>query len=186
MFTTLSNQLTFARLAAIPLICLFLAFSGGVAAWIALVLFAIAGITDYFDGYLARSRSELTTLGRVLDPIADKLLVASVLLMLVYDGRIDAITIVPALVILLREVAVSGLREFLAEIKVGLPVSRLAKWKTAIQMMAIPFLIARDHPIPGIPADVIGTILLWTAAALTLITGWDYWHASRKHLDANL
>lgn len=184
MFTTLSNQLTFARLAAIPLICLCLAIpASGVAAWIALILFIAAAITDYFDGYLARSRSESTTLGRVLDPIADKLLVASVILMLVYNHSIDEVTIVPALVILLREVAVSGLREFLAEIKVGLPVSRLAKWKTAIQMTAIPFIIARDHPVLNIPANTIGIILLWTAAALTLITGWDYWHASRKHLD---
>lgn len=190
MFATLSNQLTFARMAAIPLVCLCLVLSGPVAAWAACLLFIAAAITDYFDGYLARSRAELTTLGRVLDPIADKLLVAATILMLVFNGRVDGWSVIPALVILLREVAVSGLREFLAELKIGLPVSRLAKWKTGIQMTAIPFLIMAAHApyiaFGGsfgfqIPAHFIGTVLLWVAGALTVITGWDYWQSARKH-----
>jgi cardiolipin synthase (CMP-forming) len=182
MFTTLSNQLTFARLVAIPVICICLTLPGAIAAWVALILFVAAAITDYFDGYFARARSELTTLGRVLDPIADKLLVSAVLLMLVFNGRIGALTVIPALVILLREVAVSGLREFLAELRVSLPVSRLAKWKTAIQMTAIPFLIVADYPVLSIPAEAIGIILFWIAGVLTVITGWDYWQARKKHV----
>lgn len=184
--TTLSNQLTFARMAAIPLVCLCLVIPGIWAAWLACLLFIAAGITDYFDGYLARTRGELTTLGRVLDPIADKLLVAATLLMLVFNGQIDGWSVIPALVILLREVAVSGLREFLAELRVSLPVSQLAKWKTGIQMTAIPFLIVGTPYAPVIgtfqlPASLIGIVLLWIAGILTVITGWDYWNSARKH-----
>ena len=186
MFTTLSNQLTLARLIAIPLICALLVIPGCVAAWGALLLFVAAAITDYFDGHFARARNERTVLGRILDPIADKLLVAATLLMLVFDGRIGEWTILPALVILLREVAVSGLREYLAELKVGLPVTRLAKWKTGVQMTAIPFLIVRDYPLfwPDqiLPVWLVGSLLLWVAAVLTAITGYDYWAAARREM----
>ncbi len=186
MFTTLSNQLTLARLIAIPLICLCLILPGATAAWCAMLLFVAAAITDYFDGHFARTRNEGSTLGRVLDPIADKLLVVATLMILVFNGRIDGITILPALVIVMREVTVSGLREFLAELNVGLPVTRLAKWKTGVQMTAIPFVIMGLYPpiLWGFetPIGIIGMALLWSAAVLTIITGWDYWLATRRHV----
>ena len=140
------NVLTVARIWAIPLIVIALYFSKSLtASWIAVVLFALAGITDYFDGYLARHLNQLSSFGRVLDPIADKLLVGAVIVMLAYTNRLDSYyCFVPAVIILCREILVSGLREFLAEIRVGLPVTRLAKWKTTFQMIALPVLMVSD------------------------------------------
>lgn len=147
-----------------------------------MVLFVLAAITDYFDGYIARNYNQLSTWGRVLDPIADKLLVAAVILMIAVTDRLNGINFIPAVVILLREVAVSGLREFLAELRVGLPVTKLAKWKTAAQMTALPFLIVNHVDLGWFTAGHVGVALIWVAALLTVITGWDYWSASRKHL----
>lgn len=168
----------------IPLILLLLVLPFGWAAWAACFFFSLAGITDYFDGYFARRENQVSRLGQFLDPIADKLLVSAVLLLLVFNGKISGLTVFPALIILLREVAVSGLREFLADLRVSVPVSQLAKWKTTIQIVALAFLIVGDADAPSfIPATGIGTLLLWVAGILTVITGYDYWRASAKHFE---
>ncbi len=153
------------------------------ARWTALGIFALAAITDFLDGYLARAWSQQSSLGRMLDPIADKLLVAACLLMLAVDRQITGFTIWAALIILLREILVSGLREFLAELRVSVPVSTVSKWKTTVQLLSIGFLIAGpagEKVLPG--TEIIGTVLLWIAAILTLYTGWDYMKASLKHV----
>lgn len=184
MLTSLPNLLTLSRIVVIPLVIVTFYIDGAAARWAACILFVAAAITDWFDGHLARSRNQVSSFGRFLDPIADKLLVASVLFMLVAFARVSAWSQLPALVILLREIMVSGLREFLAEVRVGMPVTRLAKWKTAIQMMALPVLLvgeAGTHVVP-LPIREIGEVLLWVAALLTLVTGWDYLRCGLKHL----
>lgn len=182
MITNLPNLLTLSRILVIPALVGALFLQAPTANWVAVVLFATAGVTDWLDGYVARARGEVSGLGRFLDPVADKLLVAAALMMLVYTGQIAGLTILPALVILCREIMVSGLREFLAEIKVGLPVSRLAKWKTGVQMVAIGFLIVGDAGWHVVPVVEIGTVGLWLAALLTLYTGYDYLRAGLKHM----
>ena len=188
MITDLPNVLTLSRIAAIPVLIVLASLrlpSGDLAACI---VFAAAGVTDYLDGKLARSRQQYSDLGRMLDPIADKLLVGAVLIMLAGDGRLGPWGLYPAIIIMLREILVSGLREFLAEIRVGLPVTRLAKWKTTAQMAALGFLIAGDPTarllhLPWLHAWLIGTILLWISAILTIVTGWDYLVAGLSHAD---
>lgn len=183
---SLPNVLTYGRIAAIPLVVGFLFWSGDVEMrWYALALYAVAGVTDYLDGYFARAYAQSSSLGRMLDPIADKLLIAACLLMLVADGTIKSWSIWAAIVILSREILVSGLREFLAEVKVSVPVSHLAKWKTTAQIVAVGFLIAGqagDALLPMGWTRMIGLALLWVAAGLTLITGYDYMKASIRHL----
>ena len=145
-------------------------------------LFTIACITDFFDGYLARRSNQVSSFGRFLDPIADKLLIAALLLMLVGFERMTVWTYPAAVIILMRELSVSGLREFLAQAQVSVPVTSLAKWKTTLQMITLGFLIVgRDAP-NWIPAQMIGEIGLWLAAVLTLITGYDYFKAGLKHM----
>jgi len=184
MFKTLANKLTLSRIFLIPVILLLLLLPYGWAAWSACAFFAIAGITDFLDGYLARRENQVSRIGQFLDPIADKLLVSAVLLLLVYNRSIDGFSVLPAIIILLREVAVSGLREFLAELRVSVPVSQLAKWKTTIQILALGFLIVGSKYAPDwIPATPIGDVLLWIAGGLTVITGYDYWRASQKHFE---
>ncbi len=184
MFRSLANKLTLSRIVIIPVILILLVLPYGWAAWGALFLFSVAGVTDWFDGYLARRENQVSKIGQFLDPIADKLLVSAVLLLLVYNQKIDGLTVLPAVIILLREVAVSGLREFLADLRVGVPVSRLAKWKTTIQLIALGFLIVGTENAPTwIPATLIGDILLWIAGVFTVITGYDYWRASEKHFE---
>jgi len=184
MFKSLANKLTLSRIVLIPAILLLLVFPYDWAAWSAWVLFTIAAFTDLLDGYLARRDNEVSRIGQFLDPIADKLLVSAVLLLLVYNQKITGFTVVPAIIILLREVAVSGLREFLAEIRIGVPVSKLAKWKTTIQLFALGFLIIGNDAAPDfVPATYIGDILLWIAGILTIMTGYDYWRASQKHFE---
>ena len=141
MLTSAPNLLTIGRIAVIPLLVLCFYFPGEFPRYLACTLFTAAAITDYLDGYLARSWRQQSPFGRWLDPIADKLLVAAAILMLV---GLDRAPLLPSLVILLREITVSGLREYMAEVSVGLPVSRLAKWKTAVQMVAIGVLIVGD------------------------------------------
>jgi cardiolipin synthase len=151
--------------------------------WLALVIFIAAGVTDFLDGYLARAWEQQTALGRMLDPIADKLLVATCLLMLAVDGTIAGWSLWAAIIILCREILVSGLREFLAELRVGVPVTHLAKWKTVGQMVAVGFLLAGragDQVVPVVTP--VGLTLLWLSALLTLYTGWDYFRAGLKHL----
>lgn len=184
----LPNILTFARIAAVPIVaaCLYwqALLGGGLwLRWVALVIFIAAGITDFLDGYLARAWGQQSLLGRMLDPIADKLLVAACLLMLAVDGTIAGWSLWAALIILCREILVSGLREFLAELRVGVPVTNLAKWKTVGQMVAVGFLLAGragDLVIPVVTP--VGLTLLWLSALLTLYTGWDYFRAGLKHL----
>lgn len=180
----LPNLLTYGRVAAVPVVAglLFWPFDHW-ARWTALGIFVAAAITDYFDGYLARTLSQQSALGRMLDPIADKLLVAACLLMLVHGRSIQGWAMWAAIVILCREILVSGLREFLAELKVSVPVSRVAKWKTTLQLVAVGFLIAGpagEAVVPGTGLAGIG--LLWAAALLTLYTGWDYLRAGIKHI----
>ncbi len=182
MITNLPNLLTMSRIVVIPAIVALFWVDGEAARWAALALFTLAAITDFFDGYAARSMGMISNFGRFLDPVADKLLVSAILLMLVAFDRITGLAILPALVILCREILVSGLREFLAEIKVGLPVSRLAKWKTGIQMLMLGFLIVGDAAPAVIPADLIGEIGLWIAAGLTVVTGYDYLKTGMAHL----
>lgn len=180
------NMLTYLRIAIIPVMVGILFWPGDDAMrWWALGLYSVAGITDFFDGYLARIYNEQSSLGRMLDPIADKLLIAASLLMLVSDGSIRSWSLWAAIVILSREILVSGLREFLAEVKVSVPVSRLAKWKTTAQILAVGFLIAGPAGDALLPVGwtlKIGTALLWAAAILTIITGYDYMKASVRHL----
>lgn len=180
------NLLTIGRIWAIPAIVAALYFDASLtASWLAVILFAVAGITDYFDGYLARHLNQLSSFGRVLDPIADKLLVGAVILMLAYTGRLDYYwCFIPAVIILCREILVSGLREFLAEIQVGLPVTKLAKWKTTFQMIALPILMISDKDVlPYFYLDVVGAVALWFAAIMTVITGYDYWKSGSKYLE---
>jgi cardiolipin synthase (CMP-forming) len=189
----LPNILTYGRIVAVPLVAALLlwndraeAISGlGVltARWIALGIYVVAAITDFFDGYLARRWHQQSSLGRMLDPIADKVLVAIVLLVLCGDQILRGGHVWAAIIILAREVLVSGLREYLGQLSVSVPVTQIAKWKTAVQMVAIGLLIAGpagDMMITGI--TVIGIAGLWIAAALTLYTGYDYFRAGIRHV----
>ena len=185
MLTTLPNILTFSRILAIPVVVALLMLPAPLGNWLALSVFAFAGVTDFFDGYLARAWHQQSAFGRFLDPIADKLLVAAVLLMLVAAEHIQGLTILPTAVILCREILVSGLREFLAEARVSMPVTFLAKWKTVIQMVALGFLLVGDvgpdfGPLSTLEVGVYG---LWGAAILTLITGYDYLRAGLRHIN---
>ena len=178
----LPNLLTYGRMVAVPVVagCLF-APEDFRMPWLALAIVAVAGVTDFFDGYLARAWNQQSSLGRMLDPIADKLLVAASLLMLVADRSVTSWSIWAAIVILCREILVSGLREFLAELRVSVPVTKVAKWKTTAQLTAIGFLIAGPAGEVVLPGTVaIGLVLLWIAAVLTLYTGWDYMKAGFK------
>jgi len=182
------NLLTYARIVAVPLIVLCFFIEGRLhgsdfARWMALAIFTIASITDFFDGYLARTWNQTSNIGRMLDPIADKLLVASVLLLVAADGTIAGWTIWAAIIILCREILVSGLREYLAALKVSVPVTWLAKWKTTVQMLSIGFLLAGpagDKVLPN--TTQIGITLLWVAALITIYTGYDYFRAGLKHV----
>jgi len=184
MLTNLPNLLTLSRIFVIPPIVALFLLEGDMPRWIAFGLYAAACITDFFDGYVARSMGQISKVGRFLDPVADKLLVAAVILMLVATDRITGLVVLPALIILIREILVSGLREHLASIAVGVPVSRLAKWKTMIQMFSLGFLIVHDASPVWIPSVWIGEFGLWAAAILTLITGYDYLRAGLGHLTA--
>ena len=180
----LPNMLTYGRLAAVPLVVAFLFWPTDFwARWTALAIYSAAAITDFFDGYLARAWSQQSSLGRMLDPIADKLLVAAVLLALAADRTVAGWTLWAAIVILCREILVSGLREYLAELRVPVPVTAVAKWKTAVQMVALGFLIAGPAGEAILPGTIlIGSVLLWVAAILTFYTGWDYMKASYDHV----
>jgi len=186
---TLPNILTLSRILAVPILVYLLWKPSWYDYAITFGLYCLVGITDYFDGYLARAQGTVSRLGIFLDPIADKIMVVGVIVMLVSTRQPDAVTIihgfhiVPALIILLREIAVSGLREFLAGIQVSLPVSRLAKWKTALQLIALGALIL-GGAVPQWPwVHGVGLASLWAAATLTLVTGWDYLRVGLKHMD---
>ena len=181
---SLPNLLTFGRVLAVPVVvmCMFWPEEFWMR-WTALGIFALAAITDFLDGYLARIWEQQSSLGRMLDPIADKLLVAACLMMLVADRTIHGWSIWAAIVILSREILVSGLREFLAELRVSVPVSTIAKWKTTVQLVSVGFLIAGQAGETVLPGNVtIGIVLLWIAALLTLYTGYDYFKAGIRHV----
>jgi len=192
----LPNILTYGRIVAVPLVAALLLWNDRAAAitglgvlsarWIALGIFVVAAITDFFDGYLARRWHQQSSLGRMLDPIADKVLVAVVLLVLCGDQILRGGHVWAAIIILAREVLVSGLREYLGQLSVSVPVTQIAKWKTTVQMVAIGLLIAGpagDLIIPGITK--LGVAGLWIAAALTLYTGYDYFRAGLRHVVDN-
>jgi cardiolipin synthase (CMP-forming) len=193
---TLPNALTYARIAAVPAVvaCMYWQdiLQGGLwLRWVGLAIFIAAGVTDILDGYFARVWDQQSSFGRMLDPIADKLLVSSCLLMLAADGTIRGWSLWAAIVILCREILVSGLREYLAELRVGVPVTTLAKWKTTAQLVAIGFLLAGEAGdvvvtsivgVPGLYVTGVGLGLLWISALVTLYTGYDYFKAGVRHL----
>ena len=177
----LSNILTLIRIIIIPIIVLCIYLKSPFFGWTAFILFCLASITDYFDGYIARIRNEVTNFGTFLDPIADKLLVAAVILILTSKGVIADWDTIPALIILLREITVSGLREFLAGIKVSVPVSRIAKLKTLLQLCSLALLILSESLMEITSIIFMGKIFLWIAGLLTMYTAYDYIRASIKH-----
>ena len=186
---TLPNLLTLSRILAVPILVYLLWMPSWYDYAITFVLYCLVGITDYFDGYLARAQKTVSRLGMFLDPIADKIMVAAVIVMLVSSRNssgepiIHSFHIIPALVILLREIIVSGLREFLAGLQVSVPVSQLAKWKTTLQLVSLGALIL-GGAVPQFPwVHDVGLIALWAAAVLTLVTGWDYLRVGLKHMD---
>jgi cardiolipin synthase (CMP-forming) len=189
----LPNILTYGRILAVPLVAGLLLWTErahsitglGVEAarWVALGIYILAAITDFFDGYLARKWQQQSALGKMLDPIADKVLVAVILLVLCGDQILRGGHVWAAIIILAREVLVSGLREFLGQLRVSVPVTQIAKWKTTVQLVAIGFLIAGpagDTLIPGV--TYVGVVGLWIAAGLTLYTGYDYFRAGLRHV----
>jgi cardiolipin synthase (CMP-forming) len=184
------NMLTYGRIIAVPLIVLCFFIEGTLqstdfARWTALGLFAIASITDFLDGYLARIWNQTSNIGRMLDPIADKLLISVCLLLMAADTEktIAGWSLWAAIIILCREILVSGLREYLAELRVSVPVTRIAKWKTTVQMLALGFLLAGPAGEKILPYTIeIGRTLLWVAAILTIYTGYDYFRAGLKHV----
>ena len=187
---SIPNLLTLSRIFAVPILVFLLWKPAPYDYAITFVLYCVVGITDYFDGYLARAQGQISKLGQFLDPIADKIMVASVIIMLMASRRADGDapiiqdwSVIPALVIMLREIIVSGLREVLADLKVSLPVSRLAKWKTTFQLVSLGALILGG----AIPSQhwihLVGITALWAAAALTLVTGWDYLRVGLRHMD---
>jgi cardiolipin synthase len=186
---SLPNLLTLSRILAVPILVFLLWQPQPIDYAVTFVLYCIVGITDYFDGYLARAWNSISKLGQFLDPIADKIMVAAVLMMLISSRKenpvpeIAGLHIIPALVILLREITVSGLREYLGPLNVPVPVSALAKWKTTLQLVALGALIL-GGAVPSQPwVHAVGLLTLWAAAALTLVTGYDYLRIGLKHMD---
>ena len=186
----LPNLLTYGRVLAVPALVLCFYIENSAGRWLGLAVFTLATITDFFDGYLARAWHQQSAIGLMLDPIADKLLVAIALMLLVSDGTIGGWSLLAAVVILGREISVSGLREFLAGLRVRVPVTRLAKYKTTLQMVAIAFLLigpAGDRLFRyyfgnyGL-VTYVGLLLLWISALITLYTGYDYFRAGIRHL----
>ncbi|WP_310497204.1 CDP-diacylglycerol--glycerol-3-phosphate 3-phosphatidyltransferase [Sandarakinorhabdus sp.] len=182
--SSLPNLLTLSRILAVPGL-VWLMWGNSQWEWLAaFILFAVAGITDYFDGYLARSYGTVSKIGQFLDPIADKIMVAAVIVMLVHAGVLHGLSVIAGLIILLREITVSGLREYLATLQVSMPVSKLAKWKTTFQIVALGALVLAGTGtlFPWLPSMQVGLVCLWAAAALTLLTGYDYLRVGLKHM----
>jgi cardiolipin synthase len=187
---TLPNILTLSRIFAVPILVFLLWHPGWWDYALAFGLYVLIGLTDYFDGYVARTQGTVSKLGIFLDPIADKIMVAAVIVMLVaFDSvatgepLIVRWHVIAALVILLREIAVSGLREFLAQLSVSVPVSKLAKWKTTFQLISLGAIILGGAMTQFPFIRIVGLVSLWAAAVLTLLTGWDYLRVGLKHMD---
>lgn len=182
----LPNYLTYFRIAIIPLVVFTFYFGGEWAYALTSGLFLLAGISDWLDGYVARLWDVQSNIGRFLDPIADKLLVATCLLLLVGEHRQGysdgQAMMIPAIAIVCREILVSGLREFLAEIRVSVPVSQLAKWKTAVQMVAVYLLLLGSGGPIWLHAGITGNLLLGMATLLTLVTGYAYLKTGLQHM----
>lgn len=185
---SIPNLLTYGRILAVPLIVLCFFTEGRLnssdfARWLALGIFTVASLTDFLDGYLARKWQQVSNIGKMLDPIADKLLVSVILLLLAAEGSIAGWALWAGVIILCREILVSGLREYLAALRVSVPVTVLAKWKTTIQMVAIGLLLAGPAGDKILPyTSEAGIVMLWIAAIITLITGWDYFRAGLRHI----
>jgi CDP-diacylglycerol---glycerol-3-phosphate 3-phosphatidyltransferase len=186
---SLPNLLTLSRILAVPILVFLLWRPAPVDYAITFVLYCVVGMTDYLDGYLARAWGSISRLGQFLDPIADKIMVAAVIVMLISSRKanpvpeIAGLNLIPALVILLREIIVSGLREYLAGLQVSIPVSALAKWKTTLQLVSLGALILAGA-LPHQPwIHFVGLVCLWAAAALTLITGYDYLRVGLRHME---
>ena len=186
---SLPNLLTLSRILAVPILVFLLWRPAPVDYAITFVLYCVVGLTDYLDGYLARAWGSISRLGQFLDPIADKIMVAAVIVMLISSRKanpvpeIAGLNLIPALVILLREIIVSGLREYLAGLQVSVPVSALAKWKTTLQLVSLGALILAGA-LPHHPwIHLVGLVCLWAAAALTLITGYDYLRVGLRHME---
>jgi cardiolipin synthase (CMP-forming) len=177
--STLPNVLTMSRIMLIPVVTTAFYIDTTLSKWIAVIAFICACLTDFLDGYIARLMKQTSKFGQFLDPIADKLLIASTLLLLAGFDRISRLSFLPAIIILCREILVSGLREYLSALHVTVPVSYLAKWKTLIQMTSIALLLVGE--IHGLSMTIPGELLLWMAALLTLITGYDYFRTSLKY-----
>ena len=185
---TLPNILTLSRIFAVPILVALLWYPGWELGYaLGFALYCLMGLTDYFDGYVARAQGAVSRLGVFLDPIADKIMVAAVIVMLVGTrheaASITGLHLIPALIILLREIAVSGLREFLADLRVSVPVSQLAKWKTTLQLVALGGLILAGALPAHFWIKEVGLTCLWAAAVLTVLTGWDYLRVGLKHMD---
>lgn len=182
----LPNYLTYLRIAAIPALIVVFYLKGQWSFYLTAGIFLVACITDWLDGYVARAWDVQSNVGRFLDPIADKLLVATALMLLVGEGRASyadgRAMMIPAVAIVCREILVSGLREFLAEIRISVPVSRLAKWKTGAQMVAIFLLLLGAGGPAWLYSGILGNVLLWVAALLTLVTGYAYVKTGWKHM----
>lgn len=179
---TIPNIITFIRIFLIPIILYLLFSENPNIVLIAGLLFIVSSVSDYFDGYLARTLNQSSKLGTLLDPIADKLLIASVIVVLVDTGVISNIHVVPAIIILLREIAISGLREFLAKLNTDMPVSKLAKYKTTFQMVSLSILIiSLGFELNDLLWN-IGLITLWIAAIITLLSGYNYMAKGLKHI----
>jgi CDP-diacylglycerol--glycerol-3-phosphate 3-phosphatidyltransferase len=181
VMTSLPNVLTLSRIAAVPVIVALLYMPGATVRLVALIVFIAASLTDFVDGWLARRNHAGSRFGAMLDPIADKVLVAATLVMLVAEGTIAGIHVLAVLIILAREILISGLREFLAGREVTVPVTLLAKWKTTLQLVAGGFLIGAGLGL-GAWTLALALLLLWLAALVTLRTGLDYLRASAAHL----
>ena len=186
---SLPNLLTLSRILAVPILVFLLWRPAPLDYAITFALYCLVGITDYLDGYLARAWGSISRLGQFLDPIADKIMIGAVLVMLISSRKanpvpeIASLNIIAALIILLREIIVSGLREYLAGLQVSVPVSALAKWKTTAQLIALGALIL-GGAVPDQPwVHNLGIAFLWIAAALTLISGYDYLRTGLKHMD---
>ena len=187
---SIPNLLTLSRILAVPILVFLLWRPTPLDYALTFILYCLVGITDYFDGYLARAQGQISRLGQFLDPIADKIMVASVIIMLMASRRangdppiIEDLHVIPALIILLREIIVSGLREFLAQLQVSMPVSRLAKWKTTFQMVSLGALILGGAVAAQEWIHLVGLVSLWAAAGLTLVTGYDYLRIGLRHMD---
>lgn len=176
---SLPNLLTVLRILAIPVIVILAISDIGLFRWLALILYVLAAITDFFDGLLARMMGAVSPLGRMLDPIADKLLVGALLIAFAWDRTFSVFDLIPALAILLREIFIAGLREYLGSQNVIMPVSMLAKYKTTVQLIALGIVMA-EPVLPGL--RLISDAALWLAGILTVWTGWSYWRGAAEHM----